>query len=178
MDICVVALSEYGAPPLGERAMRCSQRGCGAEERHPRAVLSGPEKRSVPTPAPRPVGGFARMSAAEFRKTAPLRDSGENLLRPMAKPPVKNWSILSETDEKPVLPEKKPSEIPQKPPKPVDNPVETVETACLRGFFRLPPRYLFLISAIFLSTSTIFFSITCISFSYLSISLILLLIVD
>lgn len=99
----------------------------GAEDRHPQAVLSRPEKRPAPAPAPRPVGGFARMSAEEFRKTAPLRDSAENLLRPMAKPPVKNWSILSETDEKPVLPEKKTSELPQKPPKPVDNPVETVE---------------------------------------------------
>ena len=120
----------------------------GAEERHPRATLSPAEGRPAAGQPPRSGGGFSRMSAQEFRRTAPLRDSGENLLRPMPKPPAGNWSVLSEYEEISPLPPKPATEsvdksvdkwidtpesslvppLPEnKPTEPVENPVETVE---------------------------------------------------
>ena len=99
----------------------------GAEERHPEAVLSSPARPPRPEAETSRTGGMARMSAREFRQTAPLRDGAAALLRPMERPPAGGWSILSEEDPKTEYAEGKQFQFPKKPEKRVENPVESVE---------------------------------------------------
>lgn len=98
----------------------------GAEERHPSVTFASPAPAREPA-APAQGGGFARMTAQEFRRTAPLRDSAAALLRPMERPPAANWSILSQEEGREALPRKKPAEPAHISDISVENPVETVE---------------------------------------------------
>ena len=104
----------------------------GAEERHPAMTFASPapaREPAAPAPPKGPAqgGGFARMTAQEFRRTAPLRDSAAALLRPMERPPAANWSILSQEEGREALPRKKPAEPAHISDISVENPVETVE---------------------------------------------------
>ncbi len=104
----------------------------GAEERHPSVTFASPapaREPAAPAPPKGPArgGGFARMTAQEFRRTAPLRDSAAALLRPMERPPAANWSILSQEEGREALPRKKPAEPAHISDISVENPVETVE---------------------------------------------------
>ena len=104
----------------------------GAEERHPSMTFASPapaREPAAPAPPKGPAqgGGFARMTAQEFRRTAPLRDSAAALLRPMERPPAANWSILSQEEGREALPRKKPAEPAHISDISVENPVETVE---------------------------------------------------
>ena len=104
----------------------------GAEERHPSVTFASPtpaREPAAPAPQKGPAqgGGFARMTAQEFRRTAPLRDSAAALLRPMERPPAANWSILSQEEGREALPRKKPAEPAHISDISVENPVETVE---------------------------------------------------
>ena len=102
----------------------------GAEERHPQMAFPAREKEpAAPSAGPaRPAGGgFARMSAREFRASQPLRDGAAALLRPMERPPAANRSILSHREEKPDGKEEKPAFSRQNGGFSVENPVDTVE---------------------------------------------------
>ena len=113
------------------------------EDRHPGMELT-PPKPTAPPPPPAPApkatgnsGGFARMSAQEFRKSTSLRDSGRltspSILRPVEKestpaytpPPPKKEGISPDfAGKSTVFPRnvEKPVEIVEKPKVP---PVET-----------------------------------------------------
>ncbi len=107
----------------------------GAEERHPEAMFSSPPRPSPPGGELPRTGGMARMSAREFRQTAPLRDGATALLRPIERPPASGWSILLEGDSKPEYGTGKQFQFPKKPEKCVENPVESVEKPGKTGEF-------------------------------------------
>ena len=116
----------------------------GAEDRHPALTLDpaapaapvGPAAPARQTaPVPKPGGGFARMTAQEYRASAPLREGGSNLLRPMARPGAEEGVYTALFEQKPQVIHENPPKQTKKDSTSVENPGESVENPRKTGAF-------------------------------------------